>query len=212
MMRLTVIHGKNMPDRKIILPLFVACCAVSLACDFSVFTPAPTGTPAPSPTGTAVPTVPPSPTETPYPTRTASPTLIPGIEEPVKVGEAELLVTKALRRDAFRCGEGSTPVENPETDEFLIVMIKVIKGPALTAGQLKNWIQETAIDRIELAAETRGGSSSTVPLSQTCYPRDKDSYILLEIHLGFVIGRDAQIFTLILPGGAAIPLNPIMPA
>jgi hypothetical protein len=211
MLPLIAIHRKKLMRGKKLLPLLAACCAVSLACDFSVLAPSPTAAPTAAPTEIAAPTITPSRTETPFPTRTASATLIPGIEEPVKVGDAELLITKALRRDTFRCGEDSTPVENPETDEILIVMMKVVKGPALTAGQLKNWAERNDIDRIELTAETRGGRSSTEPSLYTCYPRDKTSYTLLEIYLGFVIDRNAEIFTLILPDGAAIPLNSIMP-
>src|SRR4030043_459205 len=109
--------------KKGMLPVLAVGIVISLACDFSFFAPTPTITPTPTPTTTPTetitPTVTPSLTNTPFPTRTASPTLIPGIEESVKVGDAQLLITKALRRDTFRCEEESMPAENPEWEGVL---------------------------------------------------------------------------------------------
>lgn len=198
--------------KKILLPVLAAILAISLACDFSFLSPGPTATATSTATETTTPTVTPSQTISPFPTRTSSPTLIPGIEAPVQVGDAKLLITKALRRDTFRCGETSTPSENPETEEYLIILMNVIKGPHVTSAQLKNWIQKNGIDRITLTSGTREGHTSTDTFKYPCYPRDKDSYVLLEIHLAFVIDIKAEIFTLVLPDGTEIPLDSLMPS
>ncbi len=198
--------------KKEILSAMAAGCAILLACDFSFLSPEPSAIPTSTPTETITSTVTPSLTATSFPTRTSSPTLIPGIEEPVQVGDASLLITKALRRETFRCGTDSTPADDPQLEEFLIILFKVIKGPSLTSARVEAWITKNRIEWITLSSMTRDGHGRAGNARHLCTSRDPDSYILTEIHLAFLIDKKAEIFTLSLPDGTAIPLDSLMPS
>jgi hypothetical protein len=180
----------------------------SLACDSIPFLTFPlmytaTATSTITPTSTVTLT----PTLSPYPTRTSSPTLIPGIEETVNVGDAELLITKVLRRSSFRCGDHDGPVENPKQEEFLLVLFKIVKGPALLPKNIKTWIHENEIDSIEIDSSTQ----DSIPYESICYSQNKDTQVLTELDLAFLIGLEAEGFILVLPDGTEIPLDSFFP-
>lgn len=187
-----------------IVCVLAALLAGSLACDAIPFLePTPTATPSSTPTATVSPTVTLTQTLTPYPTRTPLNTLIPGIEEPVAVGDADLLIFKALRRDVFRCESDSEPVEDPEVEEFLLLLFQVVKGPVLHYKQIDDWMRENKIDRIGLAAS----NDDLIDIYGSCFIQNPDNLILTEIHLVFVIARNAGGFVLLLPDGMEIPLE-----
>jgi hypothetical protein len=184
--------------------------AGSLACDSIPFLQTTlTATASPTAGATASPTVTPMPTttRTPYPTRTPLPTLIPGVEEPVAVGDADLLILNVLRRDAFRCRSDSEPVENPEEQEFLLLLLKVVKGPALSRSQVENWIEKNGIDRIGVAAS----GADVIDSYGRCFIQNPDNMILTEIHLAFVVARNSEGFVLLLPDGMEISLESFLP-
>jgi hypothetical protein len=192
-------------------PAAAGCRAVAPACsglDFpaSPFSTVPLASPAAA-TNTAAPTG----TPTPPPTRTPSPTLIPGIEEPVQLGGAQLLITKALRRDVLRCGDSNKPTVDQDPNEFLLLILQVIKGPSVRITQFEDWMRDNRIDRIVLRYKTPDGQGRVKDFRDSCYSYDPDTYILIEIILGFVIERSASDFEVGLPNGTTIPLDSIMP-
>jgi hypothetical protein len=194
--------------KKGIVVILAALLAGSLACDSLPFlTPQPTATPTSTPTLALTPTRTMTSTLTPYPTRTASPTLIPGVEEPVEVEDATLMIGNVIRRDAFRCREDSEPVGNPEAEEFLILLMKVVKGPKLTSYQVDNWIGKNGIDRMGI----RSSAENFIEPHGWCYVINIDTMVLTEIDLAYVIDRNAKEFFLILPDGKEIPLESFLP-
>ncbi len=195
-------------EKKGIVLILAALLAGSLACDsipLLAFPPIATA----KPTSTVTPTLTLTPTATlsPYPTRTPSPTLIPGIEEPVSVGEATLLITNALRRDAFRCKEDSEPIENPDTEEFLILLMRVVRGPVLAPRQVSGWFRENGIDQMGI----RSSTDDFIDPYGRCSIQNNDNMVLTEIHLAFVVDRISKGFILILPDGLEIPLDSFQP-
>ncbi|MBN1439525.1 MAG: hypothetical protein JW929_08955 [Anaerolineales bacterium] len=197
---------------KAYLLIFALCAAASAGCDFTLLAPAPAFTPTATPTDTPLPTVTPSPTDTPYPTRTASPTPIPGIEEPVQVGEATLRITKALRRDVYRCGDTSVAVEDPESKEFLVIIWNVVKGPQLAAAEVEEWLRDNDIDGIRLEFRNGAGQTWREHIGYRCPIRNRNTYVITEIHTAFLVDRDAERFILILPEGGEIPLESLLPS
>jgi hypothetical protein len=178
----------------------VACSAIP----FLVPTATPTATPTPTLTPTLTPTA--TPTSTPTNTRTLTPTKIIGIQEPVLINEANLLFQKALRRDTFLCGDASYPVEDPETDEFLVLTAKVIAGPEIKSGDdFSNWINTNGIDQMEVVDEN--GHYYSV-FTNICGTTNKE--VLTQAVIPFVIHKDATSFVLILPDDTHIPLDPLM--
>jgi hypothetical protein len=187
-----------------IVCVLAALFAGSLACDSIPFLePTPTATVSSTPTTTVSPTITLTQTLTPYPTRTPFNTLIPGIEEPVAVGDADLLIVNVLRRDVFRCESDSEPVENPEEEEFLLLLFQVVKGPVLHYKRIDEWMRENRIDRIGLTAS----NEEFIDIYGICHIQNPDNMILTEIHLVFVIARNAEGFVLLLPDGMEIPLE-----
>ena len=188
--------------------VLAALIAGSLACDSLPFLPfPPTPTTTATPTATLTQTVAPTLTPTPYPTRTSSPTLIPGIEEPVEVGDANLLITKALLRDSFRCENESEPIENPDQEEFLILLMKVVKGPALFPKEILGWVRKNGIHEAEIKTFNR----DSIGYSKLCYSQNQDTFILTRIDIGYIVDLDAEWFILILPDGMQIPLDSFFP-
>jgi hypothetical protein len=182
--------------------------AGSLACDSIPFLPStPTPTAASTPTETPSPTLTPTATLSPYPTRTASPTLIPGIEEPVPVGDANLLLENVIRRDDFRCGTDSEPIGDPDSKEFLILLLKVVKGPVLSPPQIAKWFRDNDIDQIGIGSSAEDFSA----VYDRCFAQNKDTLVLIEIHLAFIVDKQAEGFLLILPDGMQIPLDSFFP-
>jgi hypothetical protein len=198
--------------RKGIVAIGTACLAASLACSGAGFlSPARSPIPASTPTAIPSPTFSPTQTATPLPTRTASPTLIPGLEEPIKAGDAELLIAKALLRDTFRCGASSEPVENPERTIYLILIVTVEGGPKSTSAQLEKWIRETEIDQWALHFSGPGVAGACFGFSQLCTKRDKDTLALSELDIAFDLDITADSFRLALPNGTEIPLDSLVP-
>jgi hypothetical protein len=198
-------------SKKGILLVLAACLAASMACQGAdLFSPAPTFTPTTTPTETQTPTVTLTVTLTPYPTRTASPTLIPGIEEPMKVGDANLLIVEAVRRDSFRCGEDNAPAENPESEEIFVLVLKVIKGPTYNSDAVGKWIEDNDIKLIKLGSETRNGRESTDKYWHMCIASDNTKK-LAQLMIAYVIDQDAEKFRVILPDKTEIPLDSFFP-
>ena len=83
--------------------------------------PTATSTPVP-PTATLTP-VPPTATPTPLP----SPTPIPGIEEPVVVGDVEVIVLEAYTLDSLPSGEDTVYPDDP-SDIFFVVVVNATAG------------------------------------------------------------------------------------
>jgi hypothetical protein len=193
------------------IPVWTACLTAALACNGLAFRSPPPTAAATPPAETATPSRTGTHTPTSSATRTSSPTLIPGIQEPVNVGDAHLLITKALRRDVFRCGGKSEPIEDPDVEEFLLLLMDVVKGPALTTSQVQAWIRDNDIPRIALTGKTPDERTFSRTCDRLCYERNPETYVLTQLMLGFVIDRDAEDFHVVLPDGMEIPLSSIMP-
>jgi hypothetical protein len=179
----------------------------SMACSAVPFL-VPTATPTVTitPTLTPTPTFTPTSTFTPTATRTLTPTKIIGIEEPVLVGEANLKFQKALRRDAFLCGDANSPVKNPDTDEYLLLTAKVIGGPAINSDDdISNWISTNDIQMLEVVDDAGYYSDYT----SLCYTIDRQN-VLTQAIIPFEIHKSAASFVLILPDLTHIPLDPLM--
>jgi len=194
--------------KRVILPILGALLTLSMACSAIPFL-APTATPTvtltPTPTPTLTPTA--TLTRTPTSTRTPSPTKITGIEAPVMVGDAQLQFRRALRRSTFLCGDQSSPVETPDTNEFLILTVKVIGGPVIkTTDDLDNWIRTNAIDMMEVADNNNHYYEINPDI---CYTLDSTK-VVTQLGIPFMIHKEAASFVLILPDDTRIPLDPIM--
>ena len=194
--------------RKGIALVLIALLAGSLACDSLPFlTPQPTASPTPTSTDTSTPTSAPTDTPTTYPTRTASPTRIPGIEEPLEIEDATLEIANVILRDEFRCKTDSEPVGNPDAERFLIVLLNVVKGPKLTPYQVTKWVRDNGIDRLGI----RSSADDFIEPYGNCPIQNGDNLVLTEIHLAYVVGRNAGGFFLVIPDGREIPLESLVP-
>jgi len=191
--------------------IWTACLAASLACSGTgFFSPSPSPSPASTLTDNPSPTVSPTPTAIPLPTRTASPTLIPGIEEPIRAGNAELLISKALLRDAFRCGTDSKSIDDPENQIFLLLLLMVDGGPKSTTAQLEKWLQDRGIDQWAVNFTGPDDAGKSHGYAQHCFKRHPDTLVLIELDLAYPVSSKADSFFLILPDGPEIPLDFIM--
>jgi hypothetical protein len=179
----------------------LACSPVSALVPGLFATPTATAAPSATPTATA------SATATPYPTRTASPTLIPGIEEPVSVGDAEIRILEALLRDTFRCGPDQIPVDHPEKQRYLIVLVSILKGPVLSEDRLVNWIKKNQLHLLEI--DSSAGRS--IPMDNMCYRLSVETRALDELEIAYVVDRKAEWFVLTLPDETEIPLDSLIP-
>jgi hypothetical protein len=192
--------------------IWTACLAASLACSGAGYSsPSQNPSPVSTPTDNPSPTVSPAPTAIPLPTCTASPTLIPGIEEPIAAGNAELLISRVLRRDAFRCGTDSEPIDDPENHFFLLLILTVGGGPKLTNAQLEKWIQDQGIDHWTVNFTGPDGAGESRGYAHHCFTRHPGTLVLIELDLAFPVSSKADSFFLILPDGPEIPLDFIMP-
>jgi hypothetical protein len=193
--------------KRVILPILGAFLTGSMACSAIPFL-APTATPTVTLTPTMTPTLTSTATltSTPTSTRTLTPTKITGIEAPVMIGDAELQFQKALRRSNFVCGTTTQPVDNPNSDEYLLVTAKVSSGPTINIGKDgDDWVSRNGIDRIE----TTDAGNHFYDITGICYNMD-NSKVLTQVALAFVIHKDAESFVLILPDDTHIPLDPIL--
>lgn len=196
-----------MIKKRIILPILGMLLTGSLACSTIPFlvptaTPTVTLTPTLTPTLTSTSTT----TSTPTSTRTLTPTKITGIEEPVMIGDAKLQFRRALRRSNFICGTTTQPVDNPNSDEYLLVTAKVFSGPTINTGKDgDDWLSKNGIDQIE----TVDAGNHFHKIAGICYTMDT-SKVLTQVALAFVIHNDAESFVLILPDNTHIPLDPIL--
>ena len=180
----------------------------SIACSGLSFL-APTATPTITltPTLTSTPTFTPTLTPTSTPTRTLTPTKITGIEAPVMVGDAQLQFQKALRRANYICGTTNRPADDPKTEEFLLVTTKVINGPTITTKQdIDDWDNHNNISQIEVM----DNNNKYYDFMSYCYKWDPNNKTLTQVVFAFVIQKAATSFTLILPDGTEIHLDPIM--
>jgi hypothetical protein len=194
------------------VPAIAACLTASLACKGVAFLPPLQVSPSPSDSmAAAAPGVTRTPTLTAFPTSTASPTPIPGIQNPVAVGEAQLLIRKALRRDVYRCGGEILPADDPESEEFLLLVLKVVKGPSMTISGTKIWIVENGIDGILLGYRIPDGREGKLNPRETCFERNPDTYVLTQIMLAYLIPFGAEDFLAFLPDGTVVPLGSLMP-
>jgi hypothetical protein len=195
---------------KAILSIFGMLLVGSMACSAVPFL---AHTPTPTPTQTSTPTLTPTntstatPTLTPTKTRTLTPTKLIGIEEPVTVGDAKLQFRRALRRSAFECGDKSYPVDNPDTEEFLVLTVRVVDGPAVKTGkEMSTWINMNGIDMLEIIDNNKHYSDE---YGNVCYQISGED-VVTQLFFPFVIAKEATSFVLILPDDTRIPLDPIM--
>ncbi|MGB7537657.1 MAG: hypothetical protein WBM17_03885 [Anaerolineales bacterium] len=164
-----------------------------------------------SPTEIPSPTVTPAPTATPLPTRTASPTLIPGIEVAVDVDDAKLFISKALRRDTFRCGAASEAADYPERNTFLVLPVAVEGGPRSASAQLEKWLRVNAIDPWAVHFSGAGIAGASLGFFRSCIARDKDTLALTELGNAFDVEITADGFLPALPDETEIPLDSLVP-
>ncbi len=179
----------------------------SMACSAIPFL-APTATPTVTLTPTLTPTLTSTATRTLTPTltRTLTPTKITGIEAPVMVGDAKLQFRKALRRATYVCGDSTTPADNPDTEEYLLVTANILTGPTLSTDQdVTDWADHNNIFQFEVVDNNNQFSDIT----SFCYSRDTKG-VLLSVDFPFVIQKDATSFVLILPDSTEIPLDSIL--
>jgi hypothetical protein len=197
-----------MIKKRVILPILGTLLTGSMACSTIPFlAPTATSTVTLTPTLTPTMTSTSTPTSTPTSTRTLTPTKITGIEEPVMIGDAKLQFRRALRRDSFLCGDQSYPVETPDTDEFLVLTVKVIEGPMVkTEDDISNWITSNKINMMEVV-DINNHYSDINP--DICYQRDSKDMVT-QLVIPFVIHKAAASFVLILPDDIHIPLGPIL--
>jgi hypothetical protein len=125
-------------------------------------------------------------------------------------GNAELLISKALRRNAFRCGADSKSIDDPENQIFLLLLLMVDGGPKSTTAQLEKWLQDRGIDQWAVNFTGPDGAGKSRGYTQHCFSRDRDTLLLIELDLAFPVSRRADSFFLILPDGPEIPLDFIM--
>jgi hypothetical protein len=198
---------REMMKKRRLLPVLGTLLLGSIACSgFSFLVPTATPTITLTPTLTSTPTFTPTPTYTPTPTRTLTPTKIPGIEEPVTVGDTQMQFQKALRRSTYICGTTTQPATNPDTDEFLLVTAKVINGPTINSRQdFQNWINKENFDQIQ----TVDDGNNYYDLMSTCGTPNSSNEIV-KVVFAFEISKAAQTFVLDLPDGTQIPLDSIM--
>jgi len=179
----------------------------SMACSavpFLVPTATPTATLTPTLTPTRTPTA--TPTLTPTNTRTLTPTKIIGIEEPVAIDDTQLQFRKALRRDTFLCGDQSSPADNPDTEEFLLLTAKVTSGPTVaTAQDFEDWVSHNDIGLIQLVDDT----SQYYDIYSFCYLMDSKK-VMVQATFAFMINKNAASFVLVLPDDTHIPLDPLL--
>ncbi|MBN2085855.1 MAG: hypothetical protein JW748_11595 [Anaerolineales bacterium] len=199
-------------DRTGMLILWTACLAAFPACTGGgLFSHLPTASSAATRTDNPIPTATSTQTVPPFPARTSSPTRIPGIEEPLPAGDAQLLITKALLRDVFRCGTESEPVENPGENIFLILLAAVEDGPKATSTQLDKWIRDNGIDEWVIHCSGPAQAGASIGPLRWCTTRDRETLTLTQLDMAFPVAVDAATFSPILPEGLEIPLTPIMP-
>jgi len=97
-------------------------------------------------------------------------------------------------------------VDNPDSDEYLLVTPKVFSGPTLNTDQVgDDWVRNMGIDQIEIV----DAGIHFYDIAGICYFMDA-SKVLNQVALAFVIHKDAESFVLILPDDTHIPLDPIM--
>jgi hypothetical protein len=186
-----------------IIPLLLLISVGSLACSpLSALLPGLFTTPTATPTVTLMPTPTSTATPTPWPTRTASPTLIPGIEEPVKIGSATVLISNALRREEFRCGADNVPLQDPDRKQYLIVLADIVKGPVLNPDNIAEWIRKNKLHLLEIDSSTR----KSISMDNMCYSLNPDTRALKQLEIAFLVDRKAEWFNLTLPDKTEIPL------
>jgi hypothetical protein len=180
----------------------------SMACNSIPFL-APTATPTATLTPTVTYTPTPTATFTPSPTRTRtpSPTKIIGIEEPVKIGRAMLQFRQALRRNEFRCGDQTDPVENPDIQEYLVLVADVISGPVITKDQeMRDWVKDNQIQLLAVVDNNENYSD----FINLCYAINSSTNTLTRVTVAFLVDMAAKSFVLILPDDIEIPLDRLM--
>jgi hypothetical protein len=153
------------------------------------------------PTDTA--TLTPSPTRT----RTPSPTKIIGIEEPVTIRQATLQFRQALRRKEFRCGDQTDPAENPDTQEYLVLVANVISGPVINKDrETRDWVMNNQIQLLEVV-DNNDNYSDFINLG---YAIDSSTNTHIHVTVAFLVDMAAKSFVLILPNDIEIPLDDIL--
>jgi hypothetical protein len=97
-------------------------------------------------------------------------------------------------------------VDNPDTDEFLVLTAKVIGGPVINSGDdMTEWVRTNDIEMLEIVDNNGKYSDYT----EVCYIMNSKK-VLTQTIFPFVIHKAATSFVLILPDDTHIPLDPLM--